>query len=49
MLTNAESAIESHAFQYAASTEDHGTAEFNRYYGPDAGILGNKGVFFSLK
>ena len=49
-LTNAESAIESHAFQYAASTEDHATVKFNRYYGPDAGYLrGNKGCSSLLK
>ena len=50
MLTNAEANIDSHAFQYAASTEDHGTAEFNRYYGPDAGhLVGNKGCSSLLK
>ena len=49
-LTNAESTIESHAFQYAASTEDYSTVEFNRYYGPDAGYLrGNKGCSSLLK
>ena len=50
MLTNAEANIDSHAFQYAASTEDHGIAEFNRYYGPDAGhLVGNKGCSSLLK
>ena len=50
MLTNAEASVESHAFQYAASTEDHATVEFNRYYGPDAGYLrGNKGCSSLLK
>lgn len=50
MLTNAEANIDSHAFQYAASMEDHGTAEFNRYYGPDAGhLVGNKGCSSLLK
>jgi len=49
-LTNAESSIESHAFQYAASKEDHTTVKFNRYYGPDAGYLrGNKGCSSLLK
>ena len=49
-LTNANSCIESKAFEYAASNVDHQIVDFNIYYGPDAGYLrGNKGCSSLLK
>lgn len=43
-LTKARTRVESKAFKYAASNVDHQIADFNIYYGPDAGYLrGNKG------
>ena len=50
LLNDAEAAIESAAFEYAASNVDHETVDFNLYYGPDAGhLIGNKGCSSLLK
>ena len=49
-LTRSGAAVESQAFEYAASDVDHEIVDFNLYYGPDAGYLrGNKGCSSLLR
>ena len=49
-LENSDAALESCAFQYAASNVDHETVDFHLYYGPDAQYMrGNKGCSSLLK